>query len=132
MLKEIVKYIENELTGYVIGEDLFAGFVPSTIIGDYIVVIETGGRTEPSLKDYVEKTIQILAVAKDYQIARDMAYEAYDLLHSSAGIDLPVVVAGKEYRVNTISAISAPQSLGQDSKGRFIISTNYVLKAQNK
>jgi hypothetical protein len=132
MLKEIVSFIENGLVGYTIGTNLFAGFVPSTITADYLVVIETGGRPEPELKDYVEQTIQVLAVAKDYFTAKDMAQAAYDLLHSSAGETLPVIGSGKEYWVNTISAISAPQSLGQDEKGRFIISTNYILRIQDK
>ena len=132
MLKEIVSYLKQELTGYTIGTNLFAGFVPSTITNDHLVVIETGGSTQPSIKDYVEKTIQVLAVGSDYSTTREMAQDVYDLLHAGAGISLPQVAGGKEYWVNAIVAISAPQALGQDNQGRFIISTNYVLRAQDK
>jgi len=132
MLKEIVSYLKQELTGYTIGTNLFAGFVPSTITNDHLVVIETGGSTQPSIKDYVEKTIQVLSVASDYYTARDKAQDVYDLLHAGAGISLPQVAGGKEYYVNAIVAISAPQALGQDSQGRFIISTNYILRSQDK
>lgn len=131
MIKEIVSYLQEELTGYIIGTNIFAGFVPSTITADHLVVIETGGATEPALKDFVSMTIQVLAVAAEYQNARNMAQEVYNLLHGSAGITLPVVITGKKYYANTIYAISAPQSLGQDNKGRFVISTNYILKIQD-
>ena len=132
MLKEIVSYLKQELTGYTIGTNLFGGFVPSTITNDHLVVIETGGSTQPSIKDYVEKTIQVLAVGSDYSTTREMAQDVYDLLHAGAGITLPTVAGGKEYWVNAIVAISAPQALGQDNQGRFIISTNFVFKAQDK
>ena len=102
MIKEITTYLEEELAGYIIGENLFAGFVPSNITGNYVVLIESGGSTKPDLKDYIEKAIQVLAVALDYQTARNMAQDVYDLLHAGAGITLPVVVTGKEYWVNTI------------------------------
>lgn len=131
MLKSITKYIENE-SGYEIGINLFAGFVPSTIDNDYIVVIETGGRPQPDLKDYIEKSIQVMVSAKEYFSAVAMANDIYDILHSAAGISLPVVVAGKEYFANTISAISGPQSLGQDDRGKFVLSTNYIFKIKDK
>lgn len=131
MLKPIVKYIENN-TSFIINNNLFAGFVPSTITGDYLAVVESGGKPVPDLPDYLEKAVQVLSVATDYQTAMSNAKTIYDLLHAGAGITLPVVVAGEEYYANTIVAISAPQSLGQDGQGRFIISTNYILKIQDK
>jgi hypothetical protein len=131
MIKEITTHIQENTVGFTIGVNLFAGYVPSTITGDHVVVIETGGAVKPELEDYMDKTVQVLSVASDYQTARDNALKVYELLHSEAGITLPIVVIGKEFYANTISAISSPQSLGQDSKGRFIISTNYILRIQN-
>lgn len=125
MLKEIVKYLEGKLNGFKIGVNLFGGFCPSTIIADRLVVIESGGTTEPSIKDYMEKTIQVLSIAADYFVAQENAMKAYNVLHAGAGIGLAT------YVLNAISAISAPQSLGQDEKGRFIISTNYILRVQD-
>lgn len=132
MIKEITTYISTNITGLTIGKNLFSGYVPSTIEIPYIVLVETGWRTYPDLKDYIEKTLQVLAISKDYMQSRDYANAVYTLLHASAGITLPVVVAGSEYYINTITAITAPQSLGQDEKGNFIISTNYVLRIQDK
>lgn len=132
MIKEITTYISTNITGLTIGKNLFSGYVPSTIEIPYIVLVETGGKTYPDLKDYVEKSLQVLSVARDYMQARDYANAVYSLLHSAAGITLPVIVAGSEYYINTIIAVTFPQSLGQDEKGNFIISTNYVLRIQDK
>lgn len=132
MIKEITTYIKNNISGLVIGKNLFGGYSPSTIEVSHICLIETGGRTYPDLKDYVEKSLQVLSVARDYMQARDYANAVYSLLHSAAGITLPVIVAGSEYYINTIIAVTFPQSLGQDEKGNFIISTNYILRMQDK
>ena len=131
MLKEICAYIEEE-TSLLIDTNLFAGFVPSTVTVDCVIILESGGKPNFYLKDYQEKTIQVLSRAENYHIAKSNALIVYDLLHGSAGITLPVVGSGKEYYVNTIEAISAPQSLGQDEKGLFNISTNFVLRIQDK
>lgn len=132
MLKEICKYIENELKPtYKLGTNLFAGYVPPTIEANHIIVIESGGRPIPDLPDYLEKAIQVLAIAIEYFSAIDMSNDIYDLLHASAGITLPIVVAGKEYYVNTAVAVSSPQSLGQDDKGKFVLSTNYILRIKD-
>ena len=132
MIKEITTYIKNNISGLVIGKNLFGGYSPSTIEVSHICLIETGGRPYPDLKDYLEKTLQVLAISKDYMTARDYADSVYTLFHAAAGITLPVVITGSEYYINTITAITAPQSLGQDEKGNFVISTNYVLRIQDK
>ena len=129
MIKEIVQYIEDN-TDFIIGTDLFAGFAPPEI-EDCVIAIESGGRPNFYLTDYVEKTIQIVARNKDYWKARDDADEIYVLLHGQGGITLPKVGNGKEYYVNTMEAISVPQSVGQDEKGLFNISTNFVLRIQD-
>ncbi len=130
MIKEITQYIENN-TDLEIGKDLFAGFTPSTAQDEAVVIIETGGATEHELPDYIEKTIQVLSRDTTYWTARKNALLVYDLLHGSAGITLPVVDS-KEYYMNIAQAITAPQSLGQDAKGLWQISTNYILRIQEK
>ena len=132
MIKEITKYIENNTTGFDIGVNLFAGFIPSTITADSVVIIETGGKPNFYLKDAPAKTIQVLSRAKDYFNARANALKVYDLIHGLCGIELPEVTTGELFYVNTIEAITEPQSLGQDESGKFIISTNYVLHVQDK
>ena len=131
MLKELAQYIEDE-TALVIGTDLFAGYIPEGSQEDCIVLIESGGDPNTSLSDAGAATIQILSRAKDYWTARDNAYLIYNFLHCAAGITLPVVTVGKEYYINTISAIAFPQSVGQDDRGLFNVSTNFILQKQDK
>lgn len=131
MLKELCTYLETN-SSFVIGIDLFPGFAPADIMADCVIVIESGGKPNFYLPDASAKTIQILSRAKDYHVARANAQVIYGLLHGSAGITLPIVAGGTEYYVNTIEAISEPQSLGQDERGLFNISTNYILRIQDK
>ena len=131
MVKDIAQYIENQ-TDLVIGETLFAGFIPSTMTTEScIVVIESGGSASFYLKDAMSKTIQVLSRSADYYEAIANAKIVYDLLHGCAGITLPKV-GSDEYYVNAIEAIAAPQSLGQDEKGLFNISTNFIFRLQCK
>jgi hypothetical protein len=131
MIKEITTYLKTLLgTNWVIGTNLFAGFIPSGIEADTLVLIESGGAPNFYLPDRMDKAVQIISRAKDYHDAMECAMAAYTALHGKAGITLSVIVAGQAYYVNTIAATSIPQSLGQDDKGLFIISTNYVFKLQ--
>lgn len=130
MIKAIAQYIENE-TDFTIGTDLWPGFIPASDEGDGIALIESGGVPNFYLTDAKAKAVQVISRASDYQTARDNAQTIFELLHGAAGITLPVVDAGEAYYVNTIEAISDPQSLGQDEKGLFIISTNYIFRMQD-
>jgi len=130
MIKAIAQYIENE-TDFTIGTDLWVGFIPSSETGDCVALIESGGVPNFYLKDAKAKAVQVISRAADYQMARSNAQTIFDLLHGAAGISLPEVVEGELYYANTITAISDPQSLGQDEKGLFIISTNYFFRVQN-
>ena len=131
MLKEITKYIENNTT-LVIGTNLFAGHRPSNSPNTCVLVLETaGGLNDFYLTDYIEKNIQILTRARNYFTARSQAYTIHSLLHGKAGITLPIVVIGNEYLVDIINAVHIPQPIGQDDKGRYEFSTNYVFKIQN-
>jgi hypothetical protein len=129
MIKEITTYIKNLLgTSYVIGTNIFAGFAPSGISVDHIIAIDSGGVPNFYLPDHIGKTVQVLCKAEDYHEAMRLAMLVFNALNGKAGITLPVV--NSAYYVNTISAISVPQSLGQDENGLFNISTNYVFKLQ--
>lgn len=129
MIKNITTYIKNLLgANYVIGTNIFAGFAPINIDVGHIIVIESGGVPNFYLTDRQEKTIQVLCKATDYHAAMTLAEAVFAAIHGKAGITLPVVDGA--YYVNTISAISVPQSVGQDERGLFNISTNYVFKLQ--
>jgi hypothetical protein len=132
MIKEITKYVAEEDESFVIGTDLFAGFVPSTITADHVVLIDTGGKPNFYLPDAPAKTVQALSKATDYHVAMANAMRVYNVLHGISGVDLPVITSGEEYTVNTAEAISEPQSLGQDDRGLFIISTNFILRVRDK
>ena len=129
MLKELCVYLQTN-TSFIIDTNLFAGFVPPEITADCLVIIESGGKPNFYLPDAPQKAIQVLSRASDYFVARANAQVIYDLLHGAAGITLSSVAGGKEYYINTIEAISEPQSVGQDERGLFNISTNYILRIQ--
>lgn len=132
MIKEIAQYIEDN-TDFVIGTTLQVGHRIPKAPDECVAVLEnTGGKPEFSIPDSVEKAIQILTRAKTYFTARSNAYIVYDLFHGKSGITLPVVAGGEEYLVNVIEAMNVPQSIGQDEKGLWEFSTNFILRIQNK
>jgi len=131
MIKELTTYLKSLLgTNWVIGTNLLAGYAPAEITADCLIIIESGGVPNFYLTDRQEKAVQILSRAADYNDAMDNAMLAYRALHGKAGITLSVIVQGEAYYVNTIEAISLPQNVGQDEKGLFNISTNFVFKLQ--
>jgi hypothetical protein len=130
MLKQITQYIKNQTTGFTIGTNLFAAFAPVGAQSDVVIIRETGGAPNFYLTDQVEKSIQVLSRASNYWTAEANAKKVYAVLHGIAGITLPVIDGGAYY-INTAEAITAPQSLEQDEKGLFHISTNYIIRIQN-
>ncbi|MCX5657849.1 MAG: minor capsid protein [Candidatus Omnitrophica bacterium] len=132
MLKELCTYIQTE-TDFIIGIDLFAGFIPSTAQDDCVVAIEGGGKPNFYLPDKEEKVVQILSRAKDYWAARNNAKTIFDLLHGKSGIELMYLNTGVPvYILSTIEAIALPQSVGQDERGLFNISVNFIIRLQDK
>ena len=136
MLKEIIQFIEDK-TSFVIGTDLYAGHRILDAPDQCQVVLETGGGSlHFDLTDRVDKMIQILSRAKTYFTARADAMEIFDALHTgdygSAGHTLAAVApAVQAYEAMTIEAVSDPQYIGQDEKGRYEFSTNYLFKIKN-
>lgn len=130
MLKNITQYIKNNTTGFTIGTNLFAGFIPSTAQNDAVVLRESGGLPDFYLTDKVEVAIQVLSRASDYWVARANAMKVFDCLHGIAGVTLPTVDS-VTYYVNTAEAITAPQNMDQDAKGFWNISTNYLIRIKS-
>lgn len=129
MLKEIVQFIEDK-TSFVIGTDLFAGHRLQDAPDQCQVVLETGGSAlHFDLTDRVDKMIQVISRAKTYFTAREDAMEVFDALHTgdygAAGHTLTT------YVVMVIEAVSDPQYIGQDEKGRYEFSCNYQFKIRN-
>jgi len=132
MLKAICQFIEDK-TGFVKGTTLQVGWRPQDAPDRCILVAESGGGSLYfDLPDRVDKMIQVLSRATTYFDARDDAQEIYDALHGAAGWELPEVVVGKKYQAMIIEAVSIPQYLGIDEKGRHEFSTNFVWKIRNR
>lgn len=124
ILQEIADFIEDN-TDLVVGTDLFAGAAPANAQDSHNIIIESGGNPDSDLSDYQEKTVQVLSKSTDYLTARAAAENIYSVLHCKAGMTF-----GNFY-ANVVEAITLPQSVGQDEKGLYTISTNYVLRIQN-
>lgn len=132
MIKEITQYIKDN-SSLIIGSNLFSGHRPLNAPVECVVVLENaGGKPEFSIPDSVEKAVQILTRAETYFTARANAYAIYWFLHGKAGIALPIITTGEEYLVNVIEAMNVPQPIGQDEKGLWEFSTNFIFRIQNK
>lgn len=130
MLKEITQYIEDN-TSWVIGTDLYAGFRPEGSAVRCLVVLDnTGGRANYYLRDAGDKLVQVVSRSNDYFQAKEDLTEIHDLLHGASGITLPVVDGGDEYLANTIEALNLPQSIGQNDKGEWEFSVNFIFRYQ--
>lgn len=131
MLKEICTYIANG-TSFTLGTDLIFGHSLVSSPDTCVVVLDSvGGSPEYDLTDYVEKHIQIISRSLSYNTARENALTIYAYLHGKAGETLPVVGTGPTYYANVIEAVQHPYCIGQDEKGRWEFSVNFVFRIQD-
>jgi len=131
MIKELVKYISNQL-GYVIGDDIYAGFVRTDAKDNIVAVLErSGGSVYGDLEDRVDYVVQVYSRNKDYWEGREELIRVYNLLHRIEGVELPVV-DGEEYVLMVGEAMAFPQFIGIDDKKRFEFSCNFNLKIRKK
>lgn len=129
MIQELLTYIEQAQSAFVIGDNLRLWADDS--VGDRCVVLQDiGGSPEFLPKDVDTHLVALTSRAAAIIDARDDAYVIYNLLHGSAGIDLPEIVTGTLYRVNTITARNSPQFVGQDDKGRFLWTITFIVRLQ--
>jgi hypothetical protein len=126
MIKEISQFIASK-TSFVIGDTLQVGHRLQNAPDRCQTVLETGGgHPYFDLPDRIDKAIQIMSRAKTYFNARDDAWEVFNAIHGTAGWQL---TGSKE--IMTIEALADPQYIGQDEKGRYEFSTNYIFKWEN-
>ena len=133
MLKAITQWIVNNTAAWAIplvkGTTLQVGWRPTTAPDRCHLIAESGGgSTVFDLADRVDKMIQILTRAPKYFDAEADAMLLFALMNGTAGWQLPIVVAGNKYWGTAVQAVSAPQYLGIDAKGRHEFSTNYEWK----
>lgn len=89
-----------------------------------------GGEVFGDLPDMADVVIMIITRGMTYFEAHDDAWVFYTALHGEAGWDMPVIGSGPAWLAMTIDAISPPQYIGQDVKGRFEFSTNYIFRME--
>jgi len=131
MLKELAQYIEDH-SAFVIGTTLQVGHREQTAPDRCVVIQETaGGDTNFWQKDMEWLQVQVVARGKTYFNARDDARAIHALLHGAAGLTIGLAPA-TEYIVGAITAVAAPQYIGQDEERRYEFSTNYRVAYYDK
>jgi hypothetical protein len=131
VIKEIAEFIEDK-TYFDVGVDLFVGHRPQDAPDRCQVLLErSGGVLHFDLPDRVDLVVQVLSRGLTYFNARDDAYTIFNTIHGTAGWTLPTLTTGESYKAMTIEAQAAPQAIGQDDKGRYEFSTNYIFRVQN-
>lgn len=136
MLKEFCEFIEDRTT-FIVGTTIQVGFRPQEAPDRCSVVLESiGGAPSFDLPDRIDQSIQILSRGNDLWEARDDAWEIFNALTGnvpgviqSAQWTLPVVDGA--FVACVIEAISSPQIIGRDDRGRFEYSTNYIVKIRD-
>ena len=128
MLKEITSYIDTN-TSLTEGDDLFAGHYESDTTAN-IVVVEAlvPGIADYILTDFRQVSIRIMVRNTSFFTAQDLAQTLFDLLHGKEQIELPVVDSGPAYLCNING--TTPAYIGQDEKGRFQFSVNFLFVNQ--
>jgi len=136
MLKEVCKFIADKAS-LTRGTDLFEGHRPQDTPDACDVILETGGGSIfPDQPDRADVTIQVLSRAKTYYTARTRAWNIYDAIYKdwtygSAGWTLSGVDGGDDLLAMVIEPLAVPQYIGQDEKGRYEFSTNYIFRIRD-
>jgi hypothetical protein len=138
LLKHIAQWIEDN-SAWQIGKDLFVGHLPLELVGggkppDRCVVLlqNTPGAVVGDLPDRVDKPIQVWNRAENYSDAEDDAIGIFDLIHGTAGWNLPTWPAElTEYLAMVIDAVGSPAPIeNPGEKGLFVFSTNYIWRIE--
>lgn len=125
ILKALCRYAADQIP-LTLGATLFAGHRPSGAADTCHVILERGPElVDPEDADLRRKRVQILTrgAPGDYFDARDAAHAVFDLLINAHDVALD------GWRINAVTG-EAPQSLGQDGRGRFEFSTNLMVYAR--
>lgn len=130
MIKELGKFITDNVAGLVLAESFFVGHQPINAGDTHTVLIESGGIGSSYLPDYKELRYQVLCKSNNYQDARDKAWAIYSFLHGKIGYTLPVLVSDEVYLADVIQAVQTPQYIGLDDRGFHVVTANYVFKVQ--
>ena len=136
MLKELVAWIVSRVNALgatpalVIGGNVQVGFRPQGAPVRCHTILESGG-TLPvfGLVDRIDFLLQIVTRGENIDQARTDAWEIFNAINGTAGWRISALTSGGQaYIAQTIEALAAPQYLGQDEKGAFEYSTNYIFR----
>ena len=136
-LESFAQWLENEALGFTIGTNLFVGFIPPKRLDGTdpparcVVLLEPGGgAVDIDLRDKMDKAVQVLTRAENYDEAHADALTIFDRIHGTQGLSLPEweAASGMTYVAMLLQAYAPPAEIGRepDSK-RFRFSTNYIL-----
>lgn len=133
MLKEITQYLVTNTASLtktlVEGTNLFAGHYESDKQAN-ITVVEAivPGIANYDLGDFWQKPIRIFVRNSSFFTGQDLAQSLFELLHGKDQITLPVVSTGPTYLCNING--TTPAYIGQDEKGRYQFSINFMFVTQ--
>ena len=135
-LESFAQWLENEALGFTIGTNLFVGFIPPKCPDGTdpparcVVLLESGGgAVDIDLRDKMDKAVQVLTRAENYDEAHTDALTIFDRIHGTQGLSLPEweAASGMTYVAMLLQAYAPPAETGRDESQRFRFSTNYVL-----
>lgn len=130
MLKELTVFICSKVPGLTIGGNVQVGFRAQDAPVRCHTFLESGGAIPVfELTDRIDYMMQIATRAETYQMARADAWEIFDAINGTAGWQIGAITsAGQAYEAQVIEALAAPQYIGQDEKGAFEMSTNFLFR----
>jgi hypothetical protein len=130
MLKEISTWLIGKVPGLITGENVQVGFRALDAPIRCHTILESGGMIPAfELPDCVDYLLQIATRGETYQQAREDAYAIFDAINGTAGWQIPALVSGgQDYEAQVIEALAAPQYIGQDEKGAYEMSTNFLFR----
>ncbi|PIW95041.1 MAG: hypothetical protein COZ07_06970 [Candidatus Infernicultor aquiphilus] len=128
LIEEISSYLvaqgikgSDNATALIEGTSIFLGIQPSEP-KECLTIYDTGG-LKPEIDMAISNpTIQIIARATEYEEAKTLAMNAYNILHRLMNTNL-----GDNY-VYFCNAQQEPGDIGRDDNDNFEISCNYLLK----
>ena len=128
MIKEVATFIAAKAT-LTIGTDLFEGHRPQGTIDACDVILESaGGTVFPELPERADIIFQVLSRAKTYFTARARAWAIYDAIYRDWTLGSAGWALGITHEIMALEPLAPPQYIGQDEKGRYEFSTNYLMK----
>jgi hypothetical protein len=119
VIDEIADFLEDNITGYTKGENIYKAFQPDTP-NNCLVIRDTGGPPPDKYIPTADPTFQILVRNISYPAAQDIVDQIVTLLHQKAGVTL-----GDHYYYS-IFLLGEPGYIGKDEKNRYEFSANFI------